>query len=349
MWISQYKDYFEKYDICPVKTLALYKLIKKEFEERGFSNQVVLKYFKVFVETNTLDFDFEKTLNRCLLIRGNGNTGVTKNRLLLMYGKEIGLEKWNNYCNKQAYTNSKEYKKMSDKEFDDYNKSRAVTLKNLIKKHGIDEGTKKWNNYCNRQAYTNSLEYYIEKYGNKEGPKKWKLCNKSKAHTIDNYIKRYGENDGLIKYKEYYKNSSNYFYSKISEEMFMEIEKRLNINCKIYYGKNEFGKYNSDSKRYNFYDFVIDELKICIEFNGDVFHGNPSIYEENDHPNPFNKKLTAKQLWEADNVKNKFLEKLGYNVIVIWEKEYLENKEKIINNMVSYIKDEYARNRRIYN
>jgi very-short-patch-repair endonuclease len=346
-WVTQYKEYFVKFKISIEDTLKLYRQIKKEFENRNFSNQVVLKYFKIFVETNTLDFDYEKTLNRCLSIRDDGKSSVTKKKHILLYGEQIGLKKWELYCERQRYTNSKEYKKMSKDEFDLYNKSRAVTKENLSKKYGEQIGLKKWESYCERQRYTNTLEYYVEKYG-KEGSSKWKKYNKSKAHTVDNYIKKYGENDGIKKYKQFYENSHKYFYSKISEEMFVEIEKSLNIECKIYYAKNEFGKYNTDSKKYNFYDFVIEDLKICIEFNGDVFHGNPKLYKETDYPNPFNKKLSAKELWEADKIKNNFLKKLGYNVIVIWEKDYLENKEKLIKNTVSYIKEEYVRNRRIY-
>lgn len=69
--------------------------------------------------------------------------GYTLQRCIVMYGEELGRKKWKEYCDKQAYTNSQEYKKMSDLEFKKYNKSRAITKENMIKKYGAEKGLKK--------------------------------------------------------------------------------------------------------------------------------------------------------------------------------------------------------------
>lgn len=49
------------------------------------------------------------------------------------YGKEEGTKRFNDYCEKQRYTNSFEYKQQKQgwtkRQYDEYNKSRAVTLK----------------------------------------------------------------------------------------------------------------------------------------------------------------------------------------------------------------------------
>lgn len=71
-------------------------------------------------------------------------------------------------------------------------------------------------------------------------------------------------------------------------------------------------------KKYNifFVDYYIKDYNVVIEFNGDVFHGNPEIFNENDKPNPYNQALTDKQIWESDNQRIMWL-KENYNVSVI--------------------------------
>ena len=124
--------------------------------------------------------------------------GVTKEKMIIKHGLEEGIKKWDNYCNKQAETNSLEYKSkkygMSVDEFKEYNSSRSVTKENLIKRHGIELGTEKWNAYVERQSYAGcKLEYFIEKYGETDGTIKYKEINKQKAQTYENYIRKYGE------------------------------------------------------------------------------------------------------------------------------------------------------------
>lgn len=65
----------------------------------------------------------------------------TKENFILKYGEQQGLIRWNNYCDKQRYSNTFQYKQQklnwTKQQFTQYNKSRAVTLENLIAKHGI--------------------------------------------------------------------------------------------------------------------------------------------------------------------------------------------------------------------
>ena len=91
---------------------------------------------------------------------------------------------------------------------------------------------------------------------------------------------------------------------------------------------NEFGNYNSNNKKAYFYDFVDTKNKKVIEFNGDLYHANPSLFNENDCPNPFNKKLTAKEIWEYDKQKLDHIKSLGYQVLIIWESNYRQNKDE---------------------
>ena len=49
-----------------------------------------------------------------------------------------------------------------------------------------------------------------------------------------------------------------------------------------------------ENKSYYFYDFTDLNQRKMIEFNGDVFHANPNIFNETDTPHPYYKNLTSK-------------------------------------------------------
>ena len=67
------------------------------------------------------------------------------------------------------------------------------------------------------------------------------------------------------------------------------------------YKNKEFGTYYSETKTYKKYDFVIPDIKIAIEFDGDHYHDNPKIYKPSDHLKGFGmSKFSAKEIWERD-------------------------------------------------
>lgn len=268
--------------------------------------------------------------------------GYTLQRCIVMYGEELGHKKWDEYCNKQAYTNSQEYKQMSDLEFEKYNKSRAVTKENMIKKYGKEKGLKIFFDYCNMQSYTNSLEYFCKKYGKVNGEIKWRDLNNSKSHTYDAYVKKYGKSKGEEKYIEYMNSFPHVFYSNISRELFERLDNYFHFSTVYYAPKTkEFGKYYKEGKRYYFYDFVLPDIKLCIEFNGDYFHANPKLFKEYDTPNPYNKTITAKEIWKADERKNSVIVNCGFELLKVWKSDYNNDKDKVFNNMVKFIKERY--------
>lgn len=71
--------------------------------------------------------------------------------------------------------------------------------------------------------------------------------------------------------------------------------------------------------------------------NGDIFHGNPSMYSEKDTPNPYNKSLTTEEIWAYDKQKVDFLVEKGYNVKIVWEKDFKENKTKVIEECKAFL------------
>ena len=315
------------------------------YKKIGKNTQVLRKYFRAFIEN-----DLKSCFPRCARLAKLPKRGVTLYRCVLINGKKAGVVQWNNYRQKQAYTNSQEYKNMTEEEFKEYNNNRASTLENFKKRHGELKGYEMWVNYCNRQKYTTSLQYFIEKYGDIKGVEEWNKVNRFKSNSLNSYIEKYGD-DGVLKYIQYCKNRSNngVFSSKISQDLFDAVHELISLpsNMKIYYHRlnKEFGVFNNILKKYTYFDFVIPDLKICIEFNGDVFHANPEIYKSTDTPNPYDKSLTSKAIWEFDKFKNQELINRGYNIIIVWEKDYKYDKNHTTQMLVKEIMSIYGKYR----
>ena len=83
-------------------------------------------------------------------------------------------------------------------------------------------------------------------------------------------------------------------------------------------------------------DIFIEKYNLVIEFNGDYWHCNPKKYKP-DYFHP-HKKKTAKEIWDEDKLRIDYLKKMGYNLEVIWEREFSDNKK--LNKIIK----KYAKN-----
>ncbi|HRW21234.1 MAG TPA: hypothetical protein P5509_04620 [Bacteroidales bacterium] len=136
------------------------------------------------------------------------------------------------------------------------------------------------------------------------------------------------------------KNSKERVYtysSRMANRLFSELRKHIDDNKNIYCAEKgkEFGKRIKETGRYVYYDFVDTQNKKCIEFNGNYYHANPTMYA----PNYFNKKRqqTAQEIWKSDFEKLQRLEADGFEIKVVWESEFTENPETIINECIFFL------------
>lgn len=203
---------------------------------------------------------------------------------------------------------------------------------------------------CDRLT-TTQLEYWIEKCdGNEEEAKKL-YKDRQTTFSKDISIEKYGEVEGLKIWKERQEKWVNTLiknrklkcgYSLVSQTLFdsiLENYSKDEIENVFYATKNNelYLRYNND-KNYYMYDFC-DEAKMkIIEFNGDVYHGNPAIYEANDKPNPFVKSKTASEIWEADLKKLNVAKSEGFELLTIWEKDYRKNPIETLNTCLNFLK-----------
>lgn len=125
--------------------------------------------------------------------------------------------------------------------------------------------------------------------------------------------------------------NSKKFWTKPEKE-FYEILLSIGLSVRFPDCLKEIIKIEGDEKskiyfQYNIQrylcDFVDIENKVIFKVNGDYWHANPILYNENDLTNQ--QKLNVKQ----DINSNKFFSKLGYKVCVIWESEILWNKDLV--------------------
>lgn len=282
----------------------------------------------------------------------NNRYAITLEKLILKHGESLGNSKWKEYCDKQAYSNSLEYK--SDKygwtseDFNNYNNSRSITYENCISRHGYEKGLDVWNNYREKQKVNGcSLGYFQSLYGLEQGLIVYKKVCSEKANNFENFVKRYGslaESKWLEYLEKIYKNIKS--YSNISQKLFLRLDEYLkpyNLTTYYYTKNKEYGK--NIGYKYVYLDYYIKELNLCIEFYGTIFHADPLLYSANDNPLYFDKTVVASDLWVKDANRIQSLKDL-YNIdtLVIWESEIINKGiETICKELTLIIDTKYTR------
>ena len=107
-------------------------------------------------------------------------------------------------------------------------------------------------------------------------------------------------------------------YSKKAIMWLTEIAEKENIV--IQHAENN-GEYNIPGTNYKA-DGYCKETNTIYEFYGDAFHGNLTKFNKNDLCHPYDKNITAQQLYEYTLQREQVIKQLGYNLISIWESEY---------------------------
>lgn len=231
------------------------------------------------------------------------------------------------------------------KRFESFREKSKHTLESFQKKYGTELGQKKWNDYIHLKKITSkrSIEYWlIQCDGNYEEAKE--KLREFQSRNLNWYISQYGKIKGKEKYdkrisnqsklakkiKDNFNNGFGYGVSNESQKIFDEIYSFLNNDEKNH---TYYSKLNTEFFKNYYYDFVNTKLKIVIEYNGDFWHCNPDLINEN-YIHPV-KNLSAKQIWDFDSKKIKNIENEGYKVLTIWsfDENKIEKIKKFIENV----------------
>lgn len=87
-------------------------------------------------------------------------------------------------------------------------------------------------------------------------------------------------------------------------------------------------------KNIYFADFYLPKFNLILEVYGDYWHVNPEIYGKNLRKiNNFQKEQIKK-----DKKRNHFIKNLGYEIIIIWEKDIKLDTERAIGNALDELK-----------
>jgi len=109
------------------------------------------------------------------------NNGRSLEEYQKRYGVKDGYKRWKHRNNKQSYRFSINYyikkygKEIGEQKWTDYCKSMCKTsLDSFINRYGEINGKKRYDEFVKKLSYANSKDYYINKYGNINGLEKWK-------------------------------------------------------------------------------------------------------------------------------------------------------------------------------
>ena len=179
-------------------------------------------------------------------------------------------------------------------------------------------------------------EYYINHFNMSEDEAEKALSERQSTFSLEKCIERYGDEEGrkiwLERQEKWQKNYKHANYSKISQELFKELEILLKpYNLSIYFATNGEDPTQNNEKVLNLStgvlrpDFYIDELNLVIEFDGDYWHG------------------TLPSGKSRDEVKNQRMETDGVPYLRVKEKDYRKDKNKVLNDCLTFIMNEYSK------
>ena len=280
-----------------------------------------LNYYFLLFKDDNIDVSIKKSCN----------SKQTKDRR-----KNTNLEKygcWHNFCKEHPSRREWEAKLLEEEGITNVFQRESVkrkSIETMLEKYGVEHAAQ-------YEAFKVTEDYYIKKYGELEGKKRWKdLCYcKGKSMKASYYIEKYGEELGLAKWKEKIENLNRcrdgYKLTKISSLniRFKELLDKLNLEY-----TDEFCLW--DDTRSYYYDFKVGNY--IFELNGDFWHANPQQYKSTDILKFPGKPITAQELWDKDEVKRKIAESYGYKVIYYWECQINDNNlwNKIKEKLTEY-------------
>lgn len=120
---------------------------------------------------------------------------------------------------------------------------------------------------------------------------------------------------------------------------FGQFNGRSNAEIRFY----EYIKQNIESKvlaSVPISDYIVDVCigKKIIEFYGDFWHANPKAYKEHQVIKGFSyEPKFVKKIWEDDKNRIDSLMGLGYNVLIVWESEWNNDKLACIEKIKKYL------------
>ena len=186
-----------------------------------------------------------------------------------------------------------------------------------------------------------NIEYYLNQ-GMSEEDAKIALHDRQATFTYEKCIEKYGEIEGNRIFcerqhkwlKSLQNNFSKYGDSRSPQSKFAKtLIKKCCKYLHIPVPKKEKYIYWKPTSQAFAYDFTYKNK--IIEFQGDYWHCNPLLYDENFYNKV--KQQTAKEIWNFDELKKQCANFYGYDVLYIWESEYNNNPEETVKKCIEFL------------
>jgi very-short-patch-repair endonuclease len=79
-------------------------------------------------------------------------------------------------------------------------------------------------------------------------------------------------------------------------------------------------------------DTLVQDRKLIIEYNGDWWHANPDVYGPEDMVG-VNYGTRAQDVWARDSKRKAALERAGYAVLVVWERDWTRRRDATLESI----------------
>lgn len=215
-----------------------------------------------------------------------------------MYGKN-----WKDFTTQEII--DEHCKKLSERFSGENNPMYGKSIKDYMS----NEDYELWKQHIKENGYHSKSEEEQKEISKKisDGQKKLMKSNPEYYHKIKSkagYISTY----------------SRERFKKTNPEIIIENwlkEHNINYDYSCIMGSEKVGLYQ--------YDFIIHDKRILIEVNGDYWHGNPNLFNEDGSDGK--RKLNQVQLEKIkkDKLKLDFAKKHNFELIYIWEEEIKNN------------------------
>jgi hypothetical protein len=196
-----------------------------------------------------------------------------------------------------------------------------------------------------KRLLPSNIEYWLNRGFNLE-ESKLKVSESQRTFSKEICIQKWGVVEGLKRFNDRQNKWQRTLnengnikggYSKISQELFDEISNIIKGNFKYATNGGEFSiRFNNHNYYYDFTD--IDRYKI-IEYNGDQYHANPRIYNDDEFPHPYRNKKgeDSNNIWQKDMFKEELAREKCFKYLIIWDSDYKKNKQEIVEKCINFI------------
>lgn len=338
-----YNKRISRHDIHLIGFKKIRKNKKEYYIYKGYSENEAKNILKTKYGTNDINYIMKKY--KCSVKKAHN---ILRDRKKQEYNTKLNNPNWKNikksygrsidsYLNKinpetnEYYTYTEAKKKVHDIQSEmskrRWNKVRSGVLENIPNttlEYYINKGMDitEAKKALSRRQDTRSLKRHIERYGEKEGIKKYnqKIQKYKKTCSLKS-------SDELLDWKIKKVNRSK-FYSDSSIKIFNSILENIHIPYNIFMKDNEYFIYDEELKKIYFYDFCVPSINMIIEYHGIKFHPNKDKLNENEWDSwkqLFSNKK-AEEVYQKDKRKKEIAIKNDFDYFVIWEDDPMESK-----------------------